>query len=126
MTPMTREEIIAMVAKLCHEANRAYCISIGDYSQLNWEATSDELKQSVLDGAYQALHNPRITPEESHEFWVKTKKNQGWKYGEIKDLAAKTHPCMVPYSRLPEEHRVKDKLFTSICSAFVKQYREAV
>lgn len=125
MSHMTREEIVLMVAKVCHEANRAYCHSIGDFTQLSWEATSDEIKQSAIDGAYNCLHNDRISPEESHEFWVKTKKEQGWKYGEIKDLAAKTHPCMVPYSRLPEEHRVKDHLFTSICAAFIKQYKRA-
>jgi len=25
------------IAKVCHEANRAYCESIGDNSQLSWE-----------------------------------------------------------------------------------------
>lgn len=26
----------------------------------------------------------------------------GWKYGEAKDPEAKTHPCLVPFDKLPE------------------------
>ena len=57
------------------------------------------------------MKNPKATAIDSHENWLKTKTEQGWKHGMIKDAEKKTHPCMVPFSDLPREQRVKDYLF---------------
>jgi hypothetical protein len=46
-----------------------------------------------------------------HENWTKDKVADGWVYGEVKDAAAKTHPCLVPYDQLPANQRFKDSLF---------------
>ena len=55
-----------------------------------------------------------LTPEESHNGWLAHKEKEGWVYGTIKDAVAKTHPCMVPYSQLPPEQRIKDHLFSTV------------
>ena len=38
------------IAKVCHEVNRAYCMSQGDGSQPRWEDAPDWQKQSAISG----------------------------------------------------------------------------
>jgi len=51
--------------------------------------------------------------------WLKERVNDGWVYGDIKNPIAKTHPCIVNYEDLPEEQKVKDKLFISIVKSIL-------
>ena len=44
-----------------------------------------------------------------HEVWAAARMEQGWKYGERRDDALKTHPCLVPYDDLPEEEKDYDR-----------------
>lgn len=105
------------IAKVVHEANRAYCQTMGDYSQTSWENTPDWQKESVLKGVKLVLDNPLIKPWESHNGWLKHKKAEGWTYGETKDVEKKTHPCMVEYDHLPEKQKLKDSLFLAVVRA---------
>ena len=107
----------AVIARICHEANRAYCLAIGDSSQLPWDIASDWQRESAISGVTAYLNNPAMTPEETHELWLKEKRANGWVYGPIKDENLKQHPCCVPYSELSEDQRVKDKLFIAIVTA---------
>lgn len=107
MAKPTVEEI----AEQCHEANRRYCESIGDNTQVEWNKAEDWQKESAINGVKFKLENPDITPEQQHENWMKDKKADGWKYGKKKDAEKKTHPCMVPYEKLPEDQRLKDEIF---------------
>lgn len=52
-------------ARAAHEANRAYCIAIGDTSQPSWDDAPDWLKESVRRGVLAALRG--ISPKEQHE-----------------------------------------------------------
>lgn len=106
-----------VIAKVCHEANRAYCESLGDNSQPSWEDASVWQKNSALDGVRYHLDNPDSQPSDSHENWLKEKEASGWVYGELKDPEKKTHPCMVPYNELPKAQQVKDAIFLSIVRA---------
>ena len=116
---MNRVELIARVA---HEANRAYCATLGDHSPMPWEQAEQWQRESVTDGVQCALRG--ATPEESHENWLRFKRRDGWTYGPVKDPSRKQHPCMVPYADLPEEQRRKDVLFTSIVSAMASAIPE--
>ena len=108
------EEIIGILAKVCHEVNRAYCRSIGDNSQPAWDDAPDWQKESAINGVYFHMGNPGATPRDSHANWLREKEATGWKYGKVKDPEKKEHPCMVPYDGLPEDQKVKDALFTAI------------
>lgn len=105
------------IAKVCHEANRAYCATQGDNSQKRWEETDLPIKDSVIAGVVYKLKNPNITPEDQHEAWSKFKSEQGYVYGATKSDRLKTHPCLVPYFELPEFQKTKDILFQSIINA---------
>lgn len=115
------EKFIELTAEACYNVNRAYCESMGDYSQPRWENAYEWQKSSVLNGVIFHLNNPNSKPSDSHENWMKEKLETGWKYGEVKDPEKKEHPCMVPYDQLPEHQRLKDTLFLNT----VRHYERA-
>ncbi len=104
------------IARVAHEVNRAYCKAIGDDSQPRWKDAPQWQKDSALAGVKAHLAN-HLTPEQSHELWLKHKRDDGWKYGSVKGPARKQHPCFVPYGELPQEQRVKDYLFAAVVAA---------
>jgi hypothetical protein len=102
------------IAEICHENNRSYSHSLGDYSSPAWKFLPDELKATTKSGVLFHVQHPDVSPRVSHENWLADKKAAGWVYGEVKDFNKKTHPCMVPYEQLPKEERTKDLLFSSM------------
>ena len=105
---------IADLAQICHEANRALCFTQRDGSQLSWDIADQWQKDSAVNGVRFVLMNPNEGPEATHKNWMKTKEADGWKYGPVKDVEKKEHPCMRPWEELPESQKVKDVLFRSI------------
>ncbi|QQP86906.1 RyR domain-containing protein [Entomomonas asaccharolytica] len=108
----------SFVAMIAHNVNKAYCHSIGDDSQPNWHEAPQWQKDSAINGVKYHLSNDNVTPEQSHESWLKQKQDEGWKYGEVKDPEKKEHPCFRPYSELPQEQRTKDFLFKAVVDSF--------
>lgn len=47
--------------------------------------------------------------ENVHDMWAQGRINDGWQYGEKRDDAAKTHPCLVPYDQLPDSEKEYDR-----------------
>jgi hypothetical protein len=105
------------IARVCHEANRAYCRTLGDKSQLTWDDAPEWQRQSAINGVITKLDNPTFTPKDMHNSWMMQKTSDGWVYGIVKCADKKTHPCMVEYEELPKDQRVKDKLFSVIVEA---------
>lgn len=102
------------VAKVAHEINRAYCHSIGDNTQPDWENAPDWQKQSAINGVNFHLGNPDAGASASHDNWLEEKKQAGWKYGEVKNEFKKEHPCFLPYEKLPVSQKSKDYLFKQV------------
>lgn len=107
------EETIRAIARVCHEVNRAYCAALGDDSQPPWEEAADWQQESAFGGVRFHLWGDH-GPEASHENWMAQKLAEGWVYGEVKDVDAKTHHCLVPFDQLPAEHKAKDHLFSAV------------
>lgn len=105
------------IARIAHEVNRIYCISIGDISQPRWDKAPDWQKQSAIAGVEYLAANPDSGPTHSHLNWLRHKEADGWVYGPVKDPEKKEHPCMVPYGDLPEEQRAKDAFFHAVVRA---------
>jgi hypothetical protein len=116
---MSSEPTLWKAAKFAHEVNRAYCKALGDNSQVPWEDAPEWQKDSVYAGAKAISENPDTTPEQSHEGWLKLKEEEGWSYGEVKNAEAKTHPCMVPYAKLPVDQKAKDAIFGAVVRAVI-------
>lgn len=111
------ETLVLNIARLCHQANRAYCQSIGDNSQPEWHDAPEWQKASAVSGVKFHLSGDR-KPSDSHENWLVDKEAEGWVYGPVKDPVKKTHPCFVPYEQLPAEQKSKDFIFKSIVDTF--------
>lgn len=47
--------------------------------------------------------------ENVHDVWALSRIREGWIYGENRDSAAKTTPCLVPYHELPEAEKAYDR-----------------
>lgn len=47
--------------------------------------------------------------ENVHDVWAAGRAASGWTYGETRDDAKKTTPCLVPYSELPESEKEYDR-----------------
>jgi voltage-gated potassium channel Kch len=58
---------------------------------------------------------------EEHGRWCDHKVTEGWRYGERKDARGRTHPCLVPWSELPEDEREKDREFVRTIPARLAQ-----
>jgi hypothetical protein len=110
-------EDILNIARVCHEANRAYCQTLGDNSQMPWEQAPLWQQDSAIDGVKKALLDPNMKPGDSHVSWSEHKLKDGWKYGPVKDADKKEHPCLVPFDQLPKEQQAKDKLFLAVVRA---------
>ena len=111
------------VARVCHEANRGLCESVGDMTQRSWEAAEQWQRDSAIRGVTFALANPDAPASAQHDAWLADKRADGWIYGEMKDPIKKTHPCMVEYLNLSNHQKAKDYLFKGIVSSlrsFVK------
>lgn len=113
--PVTEDPRIEAIARVCHEANAAYCDSIGDKTQAAWTHAPKWQRDSAIEGVKQALAG--AGPRQLHESWLAHKAVDGWVYGAVKDAEAKTHPCMVDYDDLPEAQQRKDALFGAIVMA---------
>ena len=66
------------------------------------DTTAIELPQELMDLAEEMAKNV-------HEVWAAGRMAEGWIYGEVRDDARKTHPCLVPYEELPESEKEYDR-----------------
>jgi len=47
--------------------------------------------------------------ENAHDIWAAQRMADGWQYGPQRDDARKLHPCLVPYSDLPDAEKQYDR-----------------
>lgn len=114
--PMEKQHI-ELVARACHEANKAICEASGDLSQKPWDDAEEWQRDSAIKGVEFAVLNPDAPASAQHDAWLKDKVEAGWVWGEKKDATKKTHPCMVAYDKLPLEQKIKDHVFKALVKA---------
>lgn len=73
-----------------------------DYNPKPVDTSSVELSAELMELA-------ELMAENVHEVWAVTRIAQGWTYGPERNDEEKKHPCLVPYSDLPEEEKVYDR-----------------
>lgn len=121
MSKPPKPSVTESIARICHEVNKAYCQSLGDYSQPDWDQAPDWLKDSARKGVELHLNDPEAGPAASHASWYAQKEKDGWKYGAFKDPENKLHPCMVPFNELPREQQAKDFIFRAVVHAIARE-----
>jgi hypothetical protein len=115
---MNKDKIVS-IAMICHQANKAYCHSIGDHTQKDWDYAEQWQRDSAIKGVEFRLNNPLAGDDAQHNAWMQEKVDQGWVYGPEKDAERKEHPCLVPFGSLPLDQQIKDKLFCAIVDAHI-------
>lgn len=115
-----KEALIVLAARTAHEANRAYCLSIGDSTQRPWSESAGWQRVSAIDGVRFLINTPKATPEDNHDNWLRAKHADGWTWGPTKDVENKKHPCMMPYQQLPREQRAKDLIFGAVVRSILE------
>lgn len=111
---MSPQQMIEVIAATAHEANRLYCLTLGDKSQPHWEDAPDWQRESACNGVKAHLLHNGMGPRQSHANWLSQKVAEGWAYGETKDAEKKTHPCIKQWEDLPEAQRRKDVIFSDV------------
>lgn len=79
-----------------------------------WEERDDKFRSQMTEYVESLRDKQLPTPEEAHNSWWRKYEDMGWKYGEVRDTVAKTHPDMVPFADLPKDERDKDEIFLAI------------
>lgn len=118
-----REATFLAIAAAAHEANAAYCRSVGDDSQPSWADAPQWQKDSAVAGVRMHFENSDASPRDSHESWLAHKEADGWAWGETKSPEHKLHPCMVPYDDLPPEQQAKDDIFVGVVKTLLEMLR---
>jgi hypothetical protein len=57
----------------------------------------------------------------SHENWKRQRLAAGWRYGPVKDVELKTHPCLSAYEDLSPAQRHKDHVVVQAFRAVAPQ-----
>ncbi len=109
---------IEACARAAHEANRAFCIAIGDDSHPHWEHAPEWHHRSLRVGVMGAISG--ATPEQLHQSWMAEKLAAGWCWGPTKDPVAKRHPDLLPYGSLPAEQKAKEAIFWDVVRAVAR------
>lgn len=109
------------IARVAHEVNRAYCQSLGDYSQPAWEDAPQWQRDSAMTGVKLHIENPEASASASHESWMAEKVAAGWVWGPEKNPELKQHHCIVPFDALPEAQQAKDYIFRGVVHALAGQ-----
>ena len=128
-----------IMAKKIHELHRGNLnkstITDNSINNVDWEDLSLHFKLSNINQArnypeYLAKHGLKIVDigsegepvdeeyyknlveklaKEEHNRWMEEKIRDGWKYGKIKDVKQKTHPCIMEWEELDEYTKNKDR-----------------
>jgi RyR domain len=81
-----------------------------------WNERDPDFRLQFLDViAMMCGPDRKTSPAELHDDWVKAYEAMGWKYGEVRDAVAKTHPDMVHYDDLEPREQSKDAVFVALC-----------
>jgi hypothetical protein len=110
-------DALEAVARVVHEAVRAWAASGGDRSIPSWSRAPKWMKTSTYEAIRFRLANPDSPPAAQHDQWAAEKRAAGWRKGRVKDAAKKTHPLLVDYQALPLHERRKDALVGAVVDA---------
>ena len=113
--PPVTPTLFEKIAKVCHEAHRAWGEVNGDTSNVPWQQASTQERSFSVDAVRQALAGAE--PRQLHESWRNVKLETGWTYGPTKDLQTKTTPHLVPYDQLPEVKKQDNELLAAVARA---------
>lgn len=112
---------IDRIARVVHEAVRAWAKAHDDASLPPWDKAEQWMIDSTRAAVVFRLDNPKAKASAQHDQWMAERRSAGWKHGAVKDAEKKTHPMLVPYKKLPLYERQKDALVGAVVGALTKK-----
>jgi hypothetical protein len=103
------------LAPIDKEDNRAAARRIPEILALAGMGIVDKKKSASTKVVTDAVvrthleHNLERLAEAEHDGWMEHRIKNGWRHGEPRDDENKIHPLIVPYARLPEKEKNKDR-----------------
>lgn len=110
---MSRSYTPEQIARVAWAVKQAMQDILGDAHVSDpWWTISPADKKEFTGAVKEVLGG--MTPPELHGRWMAYKRSQGWRHGAAVDWVEKTHPYLVPWSRLTSQQRDKDRVFCAI------------
>ena len=106
------------IARVCHEALRAYSIVIFDYSNRPWEDTDEDSRQFLIDLVEVIIKNPSSSPRSVHGIWSSELLSKGWVYGPTPSKTKHKHPQLIGFDDLHDEDVKRYALLIGIVRSF--------
>jgi len=97
---LSTKQAALVIDRVVEEMNKL----LGEPHYQNLESTERGIETATLGNS----------PEQCHGQWCAQRRMEGWKYGEVKSKDALTHPCLVPYDKLPVQQKMKDCVMIAI------------
>jgi RyR domain len=97
------------IARIVHEANRAYNVSLDDPApDQPWDALPGWHREQIARRVKLIIEGSDAA--QIHQEWADEMMARGWKLGDVKNPCASppTHTCLRPWSELPDWQRRKD------------------
>ena len=120
MSELSGDERTKAMARVVHEAVRAWQAVNGQKPSPHWTRAPAWMRDSTVESVQFTLNNPDAPHSAQHDQWMDQKKADGWVFGPVKDADKKTHPMMKPYEELPDFEKRKDALFKAVVSALLE------
>ena len=71
--------------------------------------TPHPIDTTEVELSEELLQLVELLAENTHEVWSKGRMEEGWTYGPVRNDELKQHPCLIPYSELPESEKEYDR-----------------
>ena len=75
----------------------------------NTPYTPHPIDTTDVELSEELLQLVEMLAENTHEVWSKGRLDEGWTYGPVRNDELKQHPCLIPYSELPESEKEYDR-----------------
>lgn len=112
-----------LVAMVCHDAilgmqrvHEVMRLQDDDYVITGPMASlHPDLRDAAVEGVARARRlGTSLSARDHHSAWAEFLGARGWRYGPVRDPAAKVHPNLTGWDQLPPEQRDKDRVFLAI------------
>jgi hypothetical protein len=110
---------LGSVAKIVHQAIKAYAESTGDRSINDWQFTSAPDRSKLVRSVAFRIDYPDLHSRDIHQNWIRMRMDDGWTHGEY-DSDYKTHPLLVEYTQLDPVTKIKNSLLCAIVDALIQ------
>lgn len=103
---------VESVARVAHEAVRAYQRQLGENPAPPWDESPSWLRTSVREGV--DLARAGASPAEVHAVWAASRLLDGCRHGPVRSVEQRTDPWLVGYEELSASQRAASALLTAV------------